>query len=136
MHRIQEIWYSRCQFLSDPLKLQLWILRTLHHNWPWKLLVKTKNLFHFKPSSFLSWLFNANMKLQQLTISLNLFQWLSELLKNLKIKSTPPSLPYIRNTKIFLFSWFSLFKFVKVATPDKGDATTFKKYVTGDSNFF
>ena len=136
MHRLQEIWYSRCQFLSDPLELQLWILGTLHHNWSWKLLVKTKNLFPFKPFKFLFWLFNTNMKLQQLTISLNLFQWLSELLKNVKIKRTPPYLPYIRNTEIFLFSWFSLFKFVTVAAPDKGDATTFKKYVTGEFNFF
>ena len=35
-----------------------------------------------------------------------------------------------------LFSWFSLFKSVAVAVPDKKDAPLFKKYVTAESNFF
>ena len=80
----QKIYYSKGHILSDPLKLPLWMLGTLCQIWSWKVLEKTRNLFHVKLSNFSSWLFNVNMKLQQLKITLNIFQWLSILLKKYK----------------------------------------------------
>ena len=102
------MYHGRSQFLSDPQKLQLCILVTLYGKYGGYLVLRktreNKKFVSFQTfQNFSSRFFNVNVKLQQLKIRLNIFHWLSKLLRNIKNKGTPLYLSEIGNTKIFYF---------------------------------
>ena len=68
------------------------------------------NYFYFKPSSFSYSHFNVFMKLQQVTLILNVFYWLSKLLQNIEKLTTLQ--------RIYLKKQYENFSFFYLLSPN------------------
>lgn len=102
---------------------------------------KNHKFFDFQPSHFSYWLLIVYMKLQQNFNWQNLSWMLLKDSQNYKKTKHVQKLRALhgvclKSTKIFLF-WFSLlFRFVTVAAPDRTDAPTYNKYFRTQPNSF